>query len=254
MTGTGSQTAEQSGAKRAIVLEGVSRWFGTEPGVREVSLTVPIGQSLGVIGPNGSGKTTLLNVMAGHTAPTLGERFYRDENGDRQPLPRECIGYAGHELMIYEQLSPVENLSFFATLYGMEAAGDRIGHLLDTLNLAGRSEDRVNDLSSGMKKKLSLCRALLHAPDVLVLDEPFRGLDRSSREKIEDLLEDFVENRGTILLASHRFREIRRFCRQVLILEDTKPVWCGEPPSGQELETVYQERLQGTTIEKEEGA
>ncbi len=242
--------AERS--QRTIVLKDVSRWFGTQPGVREVDLEIEPGRSLGVIGPNGSGKTTLLKILAGHLSPTTGEIRVREDGAERGFNPRENLGYAGHSLMLYEQLTPLENLSFFASLYQRTNSDDRIRFLLDTLNLWQRRDSRVSQLSSGMKKKLSLSRALLHEPDVLVLDEPFRGIDDASREKMATLFDQFSERGGTMLLASHRLEHIRRFCERILVLRNTSPVWSGDISSmdEDELRYTYRQKL-GWTNEPE---
>ena len=185
----------------AIELRGLSREFNDRVVLSGVSLTLEPGETLSVQGPNGSGKTTLLRVLAGLLRPSGGEaRVLGCEiPGERWRL-RGRVGWLGHEPLLYRDLSARENLEFAARLNGLEpdAAGARIDTLLDDVGLGRRGADPVRDYSAGMLQRAAVCRAVLHQPGLLLLDEPFSHLDDEGRERVEPLL-----SAGTRVLVSH---------------------------------------------------
>ncbi len=203
-------------------LQNVSRWFDDQPGVRNVNFAVYSGDTIGLVGPNGSGKTTLLKLLSGHFPPTAGELTRRAPEQNQSPI-QQYIGYSGHELMLYEQLTVGENLTFFSELYNQIDPETRIRELLDDLNLLDCRDARVSRLSSGMKKKLSIARSLIHRPALLLLDEPFRGVDAGSTSQIKRRLHQFTDTGGTLLLASHDLGNVYELCERVLMLKNTEP-------------------------------
>lgn len=171
--------------ENAIRLNGLGRDYGDRPALSEVDLELPVGASLAVLGPNGSGKSTLLRVLATLLRPSRGEVSVLDS-----PLPRDAwklrgrIGYLGHEPLLYEDLTGRENLEFQAKLYGIDQkeAAARIDHDLDLLGMSRRASYRVSDYSAGMKQRIAICRAVLHRPALLLLDEPDSNLDPEGRD------------------------------------------------------------------------
>lgn len=175
----------------AIRLAGLRREFGERAALDGLDLTLRRGQTLVVLGPNGSGKSTLLRILAtllrpsGGTAEVLG-----------CALPREAwklrgrIGYLGHEPLLYRDLTGRENLRFQARLHGLGAAAaeERIGRLLEAAGMSLRADERVAELSAGMRQRLAICRCLLHEPELLLLDEPDSNLDAAGRELARELL------------------------------------------------------------------
>jgi len=177
-----------------IRARGLERRFGAKRVLGGLDLEVARGAFVVVTGANGSGKTTLLRLVAGLAAPTAGEL---EVDADRAQL-----GYIGHEALVYRELTALENLALYARLYGVAEARERIGMLLERFGLWDARNDRVGTYSRGMLQRLALCRALLHEPTLLLLDEPFSGLDAEGAELLD---RELLERRGhaTFLVATH---------------------------------------------------
>jgi heme exporter protein A len=175
----------------AIELVALRRDFGDRTALAGVDLRVEPGQSVAIIGPNGSGKSTLLRILAGLLRPSGGEVSVLG-----CALPKEThrlrgrVGYLGHEPLLYRDLSPRENLELAAALHGfdLEAGGPRIEALLDAVGMTARADDRVAELSAGMKQRIDICRAVLHEPELLLLDEPDAHLDPEARRRLGPLI------------------------------------------------------------------
>jgi heme ABC exporter ATP-binding subunit CcmA len=171
----------------------LSRRFGEKRVIDRLDLDVAAGEFLLLTGPNGSGKTTLLRLVAGLLAPTGGSIEVVAE--------RRQLGFLGHEPLVYRELTPLENLELYGRLYGIPERRERIGALLERFGLWQVRSERVSTFSRGMQQRLGLCRALLHEPDLLVLDEPFNALDAQGIELLE---RELAALRGrTVLLATH---------------------------------------------------
>jgi heme exporter protein A len=175
----------------ALSLEGLCRDYGERRALEGVSVELAAGETLVVLGPNGAGKTTLLRVLATLLRPSGGEaRVLGCE------LPKEAwklrgrIGYLGHEPLLYRDLSGRENLRFHARLHGIggEEAERRIGELLSAVGMERRGDDRIVELSAGMRQRLAICRCVLHRPALLLLDEPDSNLDVEGRELARRLI------------------------------------------------------------------
>src|SRR4051794_19319045 len=157
----------------AIELVGLRRDFGDRTALDGIDLRVDPGGSLALLGPNGSGKSTMLRILAGLLRPSSGEVSVLGCD-----LPKEThrlrgrVGYLGHEPLLYRDLTPRENLELAAALHRIEAAGPRIEALLEAVGMSVRADDRVAELSAGMKQRIDICRAVLHEPELLLLDEP----------------------------------------------------------------------------------
>ena len=173
-----------------MLVEGLSRAYGDRWVLRELSLTLPAGQTLAVIGPNGAGKSTLLRILATLLRPTEGRAAVLGCELPRQAWKlRGRIGYIGHSSLLYHDLTAAENLGFHARLFGLPQAGrDRTEELLGRVGLTHRRGTRVGEMSAGMVQRLAVCRAVLHEPEILVLDEPLANLDPAAAEKIAPLI------------------------------------------------------------------
>jgi heme exporter protein A len=174
----------------SIELSGLWREFGERAALRDVTVAVPAGRTMVVLGPNGAGKTTLLRILATLLRPTSGEVGVL---GCR--LPRDAwrargrIGFLGHEPLLYRDLTGVENLRFQARLFGLADDGaERIAALLERVRMSRRANELVRNLSAGMVQRLAVCRALLHEPDLLLLDEPGSHLDPEAAALVEPLV------------------------------------------------------------------
>jgi ABC-type multidrug transport system ATPase subunit len=174
---------------------GLTKRFGEKEVLRGIDLELPRGGFLLVTGRNGAGKSTLLRLFAGLLAPTGGELTVEVE--------RRAVGYVGHEPLVYRELTAIENLELYGRLYGVSERRERIGMLLERYGLWDARHERVATYSRGMQQRLALCRALLHGPELLLLDEPFAGLDREGEGLLDQQLGELVASR-TIALASHQ--------------------------------------------------
>jgi heme exporter protein A len=175
----------------AILLRRLSRDFGERPALEGVDLELPSGSTLAVLGPNGSGKSTLLRILAGLLRPSRGEAEVLGNE-----LPKEAwrlrgrIGYLGHGPLLYRDLSARENLVLAAELYGLDRDNvrSRISALLDAAGMTPRADDRVAEYSAGMRQRIDICRAVLHDPALLLLDEPHAHLDVDAQARMEPLI------------------------------------------------------------------
>jgi ABC-type multidrug transport system ATPase subunit len=177
-----------------IAARGLGRSFGAKSVLRDLDLDVAERDLLLVTGPNGSGKSTLLALCAGLLAPTRGELEVKVE--------RSRIGYLAHEPLVYRELSALENLDLYGRLYHLPERRERIGMLLERYGLWEARGERVAAFSRGMQQRLALCRTLLHEPDLLLLDEPYAGLDEEGAALLDGELGALAGTR-TLLLATH---------------------------------------------------
>jgi heme exporter protein A len=177
-----------------IAGEGLEKRYGRKRALRGVSFDLPRRGFLLVTGPNGSGKTTLLRLVAGLAAPTKGTLTVEGERGD--------LGYVGHESLLYRELTALENLDLYGRLYRVPERRERSGMLLERFGLWEVRADRVSTFSRGMTQRLALCRALLHDPTLLVLDEPYTALDDDGAALLDSELAALTGER-TILLSTH---------------------------------------------------
>ena len=172
----------------------LGRTFGAKRVVHDLDLDVERGGFLLLTGPNGSGKTTLLRLVAGLLVPTSGELHVA--------TPRERVGFVGHEPLVYRELTALENLDLYGRLYRIPERRERIGMLLERFGLWEARNQRAESFSRGMLQRLSLCRGLLHDPDLIVFDEPFSALDEEGAALLDRELAD-LRPRATFLVATH---------------------------------------------------
>lgn len=202
-----------------IRTERLTKRYGTFVAVRDLDLRVEPGEIFGFLGPNGAGKTTTLLMILGIVRPTAGRIFLWGHPLDRDPLEvRRRIGVVGEHDYIHDHLTAEEYLSFFADLYDVPRPRARIDALLDRLGLSQFRSLQARDYSRGMKQKLSLARALLHNPHLLILDEPASGLDPHGIVEVRRLLLDLNREGVTILISSHLLSEVERTAHRVGIL------------------------------------
>ena len=192
-----------------IAGEGLEKRYGRKRALRGVSFSVPRRGFLLVTGPNGSGKTTLLRLVVGLAAPTKGTIIVDGERAD--------LGYVGHEPLLYRELTALENLELFGRLYRVPERRERSGMLLERFGLWEVRADRVSTYSRGMTQRLALCRALLHDPALLVLDEPFTALDEEGAALLDRELAALAGER-TIVLSTHDPVRIAPFATGRLVL------------------------------------
>jgi heme exporter protein A len=192
-----------------IRARGLEKRFGDKRVLRGVEFDVAHDGFLVVTGPNGSGKTTLLRLCAGLSSPTAGQLEVK--------APRRRVGYLAHEPLVYRELSALENLDLYGRLYRIPERRERIGMLLERLGLWEARNERAGAYSRGMLQRLAVCRALLHEPELLVLDEPYSGLDDDGAALLDRELDERSAH-ATVVLATHDPARVERFASSRLAL------------------------------------
>jgi heme exporter protein A len=200
--------------------EDLSKQFGSFTVLRSVSLALAPGESMTIFGRNGAGKTTLLKIVAGLTRTYRGRVYLFDEDvqkaGDGL---RSRIGFVAHETLLYQDLTVHDNLMFYARLYGLADARSVVERSIKQIDLETKTSTAVRALSRGMKQRLSLGRAFLHRPDLLLLDEPFTGLDEQAVDILDGMLDQFRHDGGSIIMASHNVERGWKHADRVAVLE-----------------------------------
>jgi heme exporter protein A len=201
----------------------VTRTFGRRRALNKVSMTAGAGTITALLGPNGAGKSTLLSIAATLLQPTSGRVHFGSHDGRTGGSAlRSRIGMLGHDLYLYAELSAAENLRFFARLYGLDDVERRVGGGLERAGLTDRRDDMVSGFSRGMRQRLALERALLHDPRLLLLDEPFTGLDEAAREALRARLRSARAAGAIIVLTTHDIAAIANLTDSSVALADGK--------------------------------
>jgi ABC-2 type transport system ATP-binding protein len=205
-----------------IELVSLTKRYGEFVAVDALSLSVPEGRITGLLGPNGAGKTTTLRMIAGILEPDSGEVRIGGLDMAREPLAtRSMLGFVPDRPFVYEKLTGGELLRFTAGLHGMSGSvvETRIDELLELWDLVSWKDQLVESYSHGMRQKLILSSALVHAPRVLVIDEPMVGLDPRSARILKDLLREFADRGGTVLVSTHTLELAEVLCDQMAIID-----------------------------------
>jgi heme exporter protein A len=188
-----------------IEIRNLKKSYGFKPVLRNINLTLLRGQRLALIGPNGAGKTTLLRILAGLNKPASGTVSVAGFDCVEQPQQlRQAIGFVAHQPYLYEDLTALENLLFFARMYDVEHPRERATELLQRMGLTRKMHDRVSALSRGQVQRVAWARALVHSPHILLLDEPDTGLDQDGDDLIISLFAEHIANGGSILFTTHQ--------------------------------------------------
>ena len=202
--------------------EGLVKRYGHISALRGVDLEVDHGDSLVLLGPNGAGKSTLLGVLAGRIRPTEGQVFMGGELLGKSVRARGLTGYLAHSSLLYPGLTARENLCLYGKLYGVKDPGERSDEMLHFMGLWGRRDDRVGGFSRGMEQRLSIARSLLHDPRLVLLDEPFSGLDYQSSRAFAHTLRQLRDDQRVFVIATHDMSVAGEIGDRVMIMDRGK--------------------------------
>lgn len=217
----------------------VGRHFGRRRALANISFTCRAGDIVGLLGPNGAGKSTLLSILATLLTASTGHVEYGTLTAATAGAGlRARLGLLGHDLYLYPELTARENLAFFARLYGLDHPDVRVDEALERAGLAARADDQVIGFSRGMRQRVALERALLHAPRLLLLDEPFTGLDQASAAALVARLRGLQAAGAIVLVATHDLDVAEGLLSRVLYLRQGRLV--GEEADSHRLRSRYQ--------------
>lgn len=227
-----------------LEIHGLKKSFGLKPILRGIDLSLHTGERMALLGANGAGKTTLLRILAGLTRPTDGRILIDGLNLVQQTREiRRKVGFVAHQPYLYDELSALENLIFFARMYALAQPQARAIELLQRVGLSKKVRERAGALSRGQAQRLALARALLHEPQLLLLDEPDTGLDQGGLALLAELLAEHHARGGTILFTTHDLEAALRRSDQIVMLNNGRVAYQQATASLEQerIHEVYQE-------------
>ncbi|TET59784.1 heme ABC exporter ATP-binding protein CcmA [Candidatus Aerophobetes bacterium] len=234
-----------------VEVKGIGRSFGNIVALEGIDLRVKKGEFLTIIGPNGAGKTTLIKILSTLMKPSSGEgRIAGFDLREEQESLRKNIGMLSHHTFLYENLTAHENLKFYGGLYEVENIEKEIKRVIGEVGLETRLYDTVRTFSRGMKQRLSIARSIIHDPSLLLLDEPYTGLDQWSERRFKNILRRFHEEGKTIIMTTHNLSSSLELGDRVIILSSGKILHEQEVREIdlEELERLYPESRQRVRI------
>ena len=215
----------------AISLKSVKKTLGTREVLKGITLTVERGDIFGYLGPNGAGKTTTIRILLGLLQANSGIMEIMGQNIDESET-RKKIGFTLDPDGLYDNMTGEENLEFFTQIYRLVNAKQKITELLRAVGLSGREKDRVGTYSKGMRQRLALARAMVHDPEVLILDEPTAGVDPSGQIEVRQIMLDLAHKENkTVFLSSHNLDEVQRICNRIALIDRGEIKLYGETDS-----------------------
>jgi heme exporter protein A len=229
-------------SKPLIEITGLVKAYGYRPVLKRLDLTIHHGEFVALLGPNGSGKSTLLRLLTGLSKPTRGTITVGG-----WALPQEVaavraqIGMVGHKALLYGALTARENMRFFAKLYDLQDVDDLIETRIEKVGLKKHADQIVRTYSRGMQQRLSIARALLHDPAVLLFDEPYTGLDQDASVLLDDLLRDASAEGRTIIMSTHRLDRAAELAGRIIILSRGSVEHDDAPAPNMNLPHIYAE-------------
>lgn len=230
-----------------IELTNLTKRYGKFTAVNDITLSIPRGELFGFLGPNGAGKTTTMRMIAGILQPTAGRITIGGDDVISEPLKAKGkLGFIPDRPFVYDKLTGSEFLRFVAALYGQSGATieRRMGELLELFELTPWKDELVESYSHGMRQKLIISSALLHKPDVIVVDEPMVGLDPKGQKFLKDLFRAFVERGGTVLMSTHTLDMVEEMCDRIGIISGGKILACGTVAEVRRQTDAGDERLE----------
>ena len=231
----------------------LGRRFAGVAALHALDLTVRAGEALAVFGPNGAGKSTLLRLLATLLRPSGGSvRLFERPVSDGSAAARRRIGFLSHQSFLYPDLTPTENLDFYARMFRLPRPAERVRALIERVGLSGWAHRPVRTLSRGLEQRCALARALVHEPELLLLDEPFTGLDVDASAMLAGMLRETHANGTTLLMTTHDLARSVEICRRAIILNRGRLVWDGGIGDTQlgELERTYLASVHASVTER----
>ncbi len=226
-----------------VTARSLTRRFGRATALSALDLDLPAGSSLAVLGPNGAGKSTLLRLVAGLARPSDGTAALGGIPAHHREARRR-VGYIGHASLLYGALTARENLEFAARLYGCDDPAARAAALLAQAELEHAADRSVAAFSRGMLQRVAIARGLVHDPAVVLLDEPFTGLDRAAAERLTQQLAQLREDGRTLMLVTHALDRAAQLCDASLVLSEGSVVHTGSGEDEAQLERAYLDALE----------
>jgi len=203
----------------AISIKNVKKTLGNREVLKGISFDVEMGDIFGYLGPNGAGKTTTIRILLGLFQADFGKLEILGQD-IKLSETRNKIGFVLDADGLYDNMTAEENMEYYARIYGLFKANKRIRELLDMVELGNRAKDRVNTYSKGMRQRLALARAMVHDPEVLILDEPTSGVDPSGQIEIRQIMIEMARKKNkTIFLSSHNLDEVQRICNRIALID-----------------------------------
>ena len=208
--------------KETIIIDGLSKQFKNISAVKNISFKIGKGKIIGLLGPNGCGKSTTIGMMLGLIKPSSGTVIINGQNIEQNRASLlEKMNFISPYVELPKKLTVEENLKVYGRLYGVKNLKQKISDLMEKLNLFDFKSRKTGELSSGQKNRVSLAKALINDPEILLLDEPTASLDPDVGDYIRSFIESYASNKGaTILLASHNMNEVERLCYEVLMIKN----------------------------------
>jgi len=207
-----------------IEIKNLSKQYNSISAVKNINFNINKGSIVGLLGPNGCGKTTTIGMILGLIKPTVGEVFINNqniENENSRTKILEKVNFISPYVELPKKLTVEENLKVYGRMYGVNNLKEKILELMEQLNLIDFRKRKTGELSSGQKNRISLAKALINDPEILLLDEPTASLDPDVGDYIRGYIENFASKKGaTILLASHNMNEVERLCNEVLMMKN----------------------------------
>ena len=247
------QTAPAAGARPAIEIRGLTKAFGQKVAVDRINLDIPSGSFYGLVGRNGAGKTTTISMVTGMLMPSEGTAYVRGIDMWTDPLKAKAhLGVLPDGVHLFDKLTGEQLITYSGYLHGIdkETVASRVKDLLTAMDLTDAAGRAVADYSAGMTKKIALAAALVHAPSVLILDEPFEAVDPVSAANIQDILRGFVASGGTVIISSHVMDLVQRLCDHVAVMDSGRILAAGtvdEVRAGMSLEERFVQLVGGRT-------
>lgn len=205
-----------------IKVEGLTKYYGNFTAIDDLSFEIEAGEVVGFLGPNGAGKTTTMRILTGYMPPDEGTASIAGFDVMEQPIDaKQHVGYLPEAVPLYKEMTVWQYVDFMASLHGMRGPSriDRVDGVLEMVDMMDRADSMISSLSKGMRQRVGLAQALVHEPDVLILDEPTIGLDPGQVREFRDLISHVGQDR-TILLSTHILSEVEQVCSRVLIINE----------------------------------